>query len=160
MTRYEEILNKISPIFYKFLNYREYFHEFLNFVVQYLLYIQKRVDKKIPDIYALWLPDPEFPKLGLHYFMIAYLSRSFLKEKRTNSRTVVFTKASNLDKYDVTLFVYIDQFIINLIINKFSFENEYPYINVFGPAASCTYKDLFAALIGKDTYETIKKNIK
>jgi len=160
MTQYEETLSKIAPMFFKFINYRKYFNENLNFIVQYLLYIQKRVNKKIPDIYALWLPDPEFPELGLHYFMGAYLSKSYLKDKPTNSRAIVLTKASNLNKYDVILFIYIDQFIINLIINKFSFENKYPYISFFGAAGNCTYKDIFVTLIGKDTYKTIKKNIK
>jgi len=159
MRPYEEILSKIAPVFHKFLNYREYFNKSSNIIIQYLLYIQKRVNKKIPDIDALWLPDPNFPELGLHYFMNAYRPRSFLKEI-TNSRTVVFTKASKLDKYDLTLFIYIDQFVINLVINRFSFENEYPRINFFGTSADCTYKDLFVALVGIDTYETIRANIK
>jgi hypothetical protein len=158
MIQYEDILNKIAPVFHKFINYREYFHESLNFIVQYLLYIQKRVDKKIPDIFALWLPDPNFPELGLHYFMSAYLSKRLLKNKTTNSRTVVFTKASNLDKYDVILFIYIDQFVINLVINKLSFENQHP--RIFGTSADCTYKDLFIALVGKDTYDTIRRYIR
>jgi len=153
------VLNKVSSMFYKLIQYREYFNESSDIIFQYLLYIQKRVNKKIPDIDALWLPDPNFPELGLHYFMNAYRPRSFLKEI-TNSRTVVFTKASKLDKYDLILFIYIDQFVINLVINRFSFENEYPRINFFGTPADCTYKDLFMALIGKDTYEAIRTNIK
>ena len=159
MMQYESVLNKVAPMFYKLLNYREYFNESSNIIIQYLLYIQKRVNKKIPDIDALWLPDPNFPELGLHYFMSAYLPRSFSKEI-TNSRIVVFTKASKLDKYDLTLFIYIDQFVINLVINRFSFENEYPRINFFGTPADCTYKDLFIALVGRSTYETIRRNIK
>ena len=159
MRPYEQILNKIAPVFYKVINYREYFNKSSNIIIQYLLYIQKRVNKKIPDIDALWLPDPNFPELGLHYFMSAYLPRSFSKEI-TNSRIVVFTKASKLDKYDLILFIDIDQFVINLVINRFSFENEYPLISFFGTPADCTYKDLFIALVGKDTYETIRRNIK
>jgi len=159
MIQYEQTLNKVAPIFYKVINYREHFNKSSNIIIQYLVYIQKRVNKKIPDIDALWLPDPNFPELGLHYFMSAYLPRSFSKEI-TNSRIVVFTKASKLDKYDLILFIYIDQFVINLVINRFSFENEYPHINFFGTPADCTYKDLFMALIGKDTYEAIRTNIK
>jgi hypothetical protein len=160
MTQYEEILSKIAPIFYKVINYREYFNESSDIIFQYLLYIQKRVNKKIPDIDTLWLPDPNFPELGLHYFMNAYRPRSFLEERITNYRTIVFTKASKLHKYDVTLYVYIDQFVINLVINRFSFENEYPLISFFGSPADCTYKDLFVALVGKDTYDTIRANLK
>jgi len=159
MMQYESVLNKVAPMFYKLLNYREYFNESSNIIIQYLLYIQKRVNKKIPDIDALWLPDPNFPELGLHYFMSAYLPRSFSKEI-TNSRIVVFTKASKLDKYDLILFIYIDQFVINLVINRFSFENEYPRINFFGTPADCTYKDLFISLVGKDLYEALRISVK
>jgi len=159
MTQYEKILSKIAPVFYKVINYREYFNESSDIIFQYLLYIQKRVNKKIPDTDTLWLPDPNFPELGLHYFMNAYRPRSFSKEI-TNSRTIVFTKASKLDKYDLILYVYIDQFVINLVINRFSFENEYPLISFFGTPADCTYKDLFMVLVGKDTYDTIRRNIK
>ena len=159
MKQYESVLNKVSSMFYKLIQYREYFNESSDIIFQYLLYIQKRVNKKIPDIDALWLPDPNFPELGLHYFMSTYLPRSFSKEI-TNSRTVVFTKASKLDKYDLILFIYIDQFVINLVINRFSFENEYPRINFFGTPADCTYKDLFISLVGKDLYEALRISVK
>ena len=165
MKQYESALNKIAPMFYKLLQYREYFDKFNDLFFQYLLYIQKRVNKKILVTDTIWLPDPEFPELGLHYFIYyfidAYILKSFLIEKTTNTRTVVFTKANNLRKYNVTFFVYIDQFIINLVINKFSFENEYPRINfLFGTPANCTYKDLFIALVGKDLYETLRASVK
>ena len=150
MTQHEGILNKIAPIFHKLINYREHFDESDDLIFQYLVYIQKRVNKKIPVIDTLWLP---YPELGLHYFISAYIYKGYLNK-------IVFTKESNLNKYDATVYVYIDQFVINLVINKFSFENEYPGIDFFGTHARCTYKDLFVTLIGKDTYKTIKKNIK
>ena len=146
MTQYEDILSKISTVFYKFIRYSEYFYEFDDLIFQYLLYIKKTVNKKIPSIDALWLPDPNFPELGLHYLIKAYFSSRLLEEKAINSRLIMLTKASNIKKNDAILFFFIDQYVIILIINKFIFENQYPSFNFFGTTADCTYKHLFIGL--------------
>jgi len=53
----------------------------------------------------------------------------------------------------------VPEFIVNMIINKFSFENEQVVFSD-GILAPYTLKGLFIALVGKDTYETIRRNIK
>ena len=160
MTLYEQILSKISPIFYKFIKYDEYFilNNQNDLINKYLEHVN------IPLINYFVLPKTAYYIFfaGYTYDIIEYPAgylkvRLFLQYKLPvypNSRYV-------MDK-DL-------EFIINIIINKFSFENEEintknadfvfesHYENV---KLNLDFKKYFIYLVGRDTYDTIRTNIK
>jgi len=159
MTQYEETLNKIAPTFFKIIQYEDYFYH-----VDYLIITSYLSKAKLPEIYEV-----EFPLdlLELKYFSrqaienTIYYYYTGLDTFEIKGKTLYMKKITMNIKYKVNVkrpYVYLSEFIVNLIINKFSYENENihdPYIN-----STKSYKDLFIALVGKDTYETIRKNIR
>jgi len=145
MTRYEETLSKITPIFYKFLNNR------MNFVVPYRTIFDYLKYFRLPEEIAINLP--------IAYINYIYAIKfvgllSPLREKTSSDHIIWLTKKDKISE----LYVIIDEVIVNMVINKFNFEKLYIFVvNTVYPQS---YKDLFIALVGKSTYETIKKNIK
>jgi len=65
-----------------------------------------------------------------------------------------FTEKNNLEVFTNMWSLY--EFIVNIVLNNFSFEKDQIKLAI----APVTYKDLFIALVGKDTYETIRANLK
>jgi len=142
MKPYEEILGKIAPIFYKFLQYHNSFaYYYSNFIEDYL------INAKLIRIYHVNL---------LLSNNISYLydiaAGVFIKYEII----VRLTTRNNVDYYAGS---YFDEIIINTVINKFSFNND-KMVFYGGKKLDITYKDLFIALVGKDTYDTIQRNIK
>ena len=150
MRPYEQTLSKISPVFYKLVQYNEYISS--------------------ADIYpylkSLSLPPYEYNYISIHgiekemdYFYYClwynkynYLTKSHVNFDLTYERSVLLaTKDKILTTYDFT----IDNFIVNMIINKFSFENMHMLYAPF-----LRFADFFKLLVGKDMYETIRNNIK
>jgi len=145
MRPYEETLNKISPVFYKLIRYREFRFNNIWFLEQYLSKAKlPRIDHV--DVIDL-LSDSS-------YF---YSTGSLDFESSMHTEIVRITTKDNVDIYADS---YIDSFIVNMVINKFIFENK--TISSWGgiDIYDNTYKDLFIALVGKDTYETIRTNLK
>jgi len=52
----------------------------------------------------------------------------------------------------------LSEFILDMVINKFSFENEIPIPGDY--TYTMDFKKVFIALVGKDMYDTIRENIK
>jgi len=145
MRPYEEILNKIAPVFYKLLQYYRFRFNNVGLLDKYFSIA------KLPRIYHVDVIDllnnsSYFYEKGLDKF-----------RESTYIEILRLTTKNNIDTYYDS---YIDDFIVNMVINKFSFENK--KITSWGGVEGYdnTYKDLFIALVGKDTYETIRNNIK
>jgi len=145
MTLYEETLNKIASVFHKFLNYRSYFKDNYESVSSYLEEINPSFSSKYP---YLGIPIAKAPT----YLLFVY---GFMGPKSPTVRLFEDYKIGR--SYDASY----DEAIVMLIINKFSFEEDrlyYLYSN--REFRHITLKDLFIVLVGRDTYETIRRNIR
>jgi len=135
MTHYEEILNKISPVFYKFVRYDDYFGENLDSTLSYM------------DVNKLITYSTILSRNKVNYALA-------INKKPFNN---TFYHIIKLGKSNVVALYSGDgyfEFITSIILNKFSFEDK--IISPYGTTA----KELFIKLVGKDTYETIRTNIK
>jgi hypothetical protein len=135
MTQYEEILNKISPVFYKFVRYDDYFGKNLDLTLSYM------------DVNKLITYSTILSRNKVNYALV-------INKKPFNNtfyHKVKLGKSNAVALYSGDGYV---EFITSIILNKFSFENE--IISPYGTTA----KELFIKLVGKDTYETIRTNIK
>ena len=143
MKRYEEILNKIAPIFYKLTQYHGFTVDRLELVKSYLTH------NNIPDYYFL-----EFVPLSSKYYCFLYSSinaKYGLGIKSLDIKSIKLKeKEAGIDEENIG---FVDEIIINTIINRFSFENEYI-------ESGLTYKMFVRAFIGRSTYDTIRRNIK
>jgi hypothetical protein len=161
MKQYEITLSKIAPTFYKLIQYFDFAFKNSQLINRYLI---KAGLTEIAQVNAL-----ELLKLlkncsyKYHYYIFFYeLTKHGYLAK------IALTTENNLDIYGFSSYsVYsatFDEVIVNMVINKFSFENKHIMAYEFGVPKnfilSHTYKDLFIALVGKDTYETIRRNIK
>ena len=139
MKRYEEILSKISPVFYKFIQYHSYF-------IPYLIssYLQRA---NVPETLELgYLPKNSHYLFYIH--SIHYLKISSFLEGKTSTNTLVTLITEKKISLDFRYIVIgIDEFLIDENINKFNSLNSYT-------------EKVLIALLGKDTFETIKNSIK
>ncbi len=150
MRPYENILSKIAPLFYKFAHYREYF-KMDNFEFQFD-YLRKI--NLYPVIVAV-----DIPIKAITYKSITYILRTHDFPLEPFHAIALFEshkKGRYIGSYYVRISIH--EIIVNLILNKFIFENEIPKLESI--KANYTFKDLFIAMVGKDTYETIRKYIK
>jgi len=158
MARYEQILSKISPVFYKFAQYNDYFnHSQVDFVREYLKQVNIRLvmygiaSDKMNYIYVN-------ERVYGNYFGIYEI------EMTTLSVIALIAKGQKLNRYwDIYLDDIVEDIvnpIINNFINNFSFENYiFRYTTTIG-MVNFSFKDLFMALVGRETYDTIRRNIK
>jgi len=153
MRQYEEILNKISPVFYKFVQYEKFIEKDVLFVDSYLYHLNLPnfsntffITKKI---YYFYDSDNIFP----HYFFGTNVSSNIL----INFSIEKISEPTRYSTYPTIV-------IVNMILNNFSIENERLFItgqtSSKGSTNYYTVKDLFIAMVGRDTYETIRRNIK
>jgi len=145
MTQYEEILSKITSILYKFSNYRTNLTVTAYTILDYLknFRVPQKITVKLPITYVNYI------------YAIKYIDfTSPLSGKTSSDHIIWLTKKDNISWFNVI----IDEFIVNMVINKFNFEKS--YITSGYTVYSRSYKDLFIALVGKDTYDTIRKYIK
>ena len=147
MRPYEEILNKISPLFYKLLNYSAYLKD------QYLSgnVIGEYLKRSNIGKYVFY-----FKPRHIQYF---FISTAFKFSCITLAKNICIKKKIFLTEENITKLLYfrednLDMFIVNMIINNFSFEND--YITLEG----LPFQNLFIALVGRDTYDAIRANIK
>jgi len=150
MRPYEQILNKVSYVFYKFAQYHKFSDDNFYLIDHYLR------SAKLPRMYLI---DVLFSKDTYYY----YDTGSLNFENSMHTTIVRLTTRKNVDKYadsDFDLDLYTDEFIANMVINGFSFENVRIATDASNEISFISYKDLFIVLVGKDTYETIRTNIK
>jgi len=141
MKQYEAVLDKVSPTFYKSLQYYDYFNK-STLITSYLDYA------KVPRAYLYF-----YTLTNNIYYYIIYKDHTYPFEGKTayGYITMVTTK-DKMTIYDV---ISSTVFIVNMVINGFSFENEY-----LNSAKLMDFKTLFITLVGKDMYETLRANIK
>jgi len=135
MTQYEEILNKISPLFYKLASYDDYFGENLDSTLSYM------------DVNKLITYSTILSRNKVNYALVInkkpFNNTFYYKVKLGKSNAVALYSGDG----------YVE-FITSIILNKFSFENE--IISPYGTTA----KDLFIKLVGKNLYDAIRTSIK
>jgi len=154
MKRYESVLNKISPLFYKLIQYELYFDSNENLIYSYL----ERA--KLPKIHYVdipldWLDRKRFSMQAIentkYYYSIGVFTYQ-IKGKELYIKTVGINEKPKL----LTFYSNLSEFIVIMVINKFSLENE-----IIEPSSSIkSYKDLFISLVGKDLYDAIRTSIK
>ena len=135
MIPFEKILSKIAPVFYKFINYRLYFSNNYALALSYLnkFNFPFRIHYYSPEISTIKPPT---------YFLL--MNRWGVKFLPSISLYKDYRKYKSFD-------ISYEEAIINLILNKLSFEKYYvPYYK--------TFKDLIIAMVGKDMYDTIREN--
>jgi len=149
MKHYEQILSKVSPTFYKLIQYRDYFDKSTNLIFSYLRWSGAPEEHLI----YLYLNDINY----YYYFNITEEYFSYPSKGKTKGViTITLTTKGKISAHLVTHLVTLEEFIASLIINNFSFENEYEqYLSRIA-----SFKDFFIYLVGKDIYETIRQNIK
>jgi len=146
MMRYEAILNKISPLFYKFLNYKMSITIPIRIVLDYLksFRVPQEIVVELPIAYVNYIYAIKFIE-----------STSPLRGKTSSGYIMLLTKKDNISEFR---HVIIDEFIVNMVINNFSFEKS--YITSGYTVYPQPYKDLFIALVGKDLYEALRISVK
>jgi len=152
MRPYEQILSKVTPTFYKLIQYHDYISN--------------------ADVYSylksLSLPSYEYNYISIHgiikemdylyycswYSKYTYPTESHVNFDLTYESSVLLTTTNKILSTHYENFT-IDNFIVNIIINKFSFQNMIMYYAPF-----LSFADFFKLLVGKDMYETIKDNVR
>jgi len=135
MTQYEKILNKISPVFYKFVQYDDYFGKNLDLTLSYM------------DVNKLITYSTILSRNKVNYALV-------INKKPFNNtfyHKVKLGKSNAVALYSGDGYV---EFITSIILNKFSFEDT--IVSPYGTTA----KELFIKLVGKDLYDAIRTNIK
>jgi len=155
MRQYEEILGKIAPVFYKFEVYENNYDRYAD--KQILSYLERA---KLPKVLLVDIPldlldRKRFSMSAIentkYYYRIGVFTYQ-IKGKELYIKTVAINEKPKLLRFYSNL----SEFIVIMIINKFSLENE-----IIEPSNFIKrYEDLFIALVGRDTYETIRRNIK
>ncbi|MFP3190034.1 MAG: hypothetical protein RXR31_01675 [Thermoproteota archaeon] len=149
MMRYEQILNKIAPAFFKFVQLNIDIYNLNFFIYLYAKgipgYVYKSINvkdiKNIKYIFqCLWYSRYPNPR---HKNVIS---------KLTYDRVVSLTTK---DKIKGTDNLDLDGFIVSMVLNKFSFDNEHML-----KAPRLSFADLFIVLVGKDLYDAIRTSIK
>jgi len=145
MTQYEGILNKISPIFYKLVQYGNYFERSYESILSYL------EQENFFNTYHY-----DLPTKNIYYYYINWNTFFEPLWGKTSSDRLIMLATQYPKKYQV---IYFDAFVVNMVINNFSFENnEYTLEQNF--TVTGYYKKVFIALVGEETYETIRRNIR
>ena len=145
MRQYEEILNKISPMFYKLTLYHKFRIDYFYLIDSYIR------SAKFPRIYHV---DLLFSKKNIFYY---YDTGSDNFGEHTPKVIIRLTTRNDVIVYRDS---YFDEFIVNMVINGFSFENDKIVSEAGWEKYDIPYKDLFMALVGKDLYEALRISVK
>jgi len=154
MRPYEEILNKIVPVFYKFAQYHEYIIDVSTYFRSYL-----KSMSITPDEYESVSTHGIMKEMDYLYYCSWYSKYDYPLESNINfdltyKKSVLLTTTNKILWTHYEYFT-VDNFIVNIIINKFSFQNIHMYFVPF-----LSFADYFKLLVGRDTYDTIRRNIK
>jgi len=153
LSKYEQVLNKIAPVFFKFIRYNEYV---ISANTKFRSYIKSM---SLPEEYETVFTHSIFKEMDYLYYCSWYSKYKYPEESNVNfdliyEESVLLTTTNKILSTHYEDFT-IDNFIVNIIINKFSFENMPMYYAPF-----LRFADFFIILVGKDTYDAIRKNIK
>jgi len=148
MRHYEQVLDKIAPTLYKEMQYFNYFEENSRSITDLIFSYLKHIN----------LPPSNFlniPAKNIYYYCIIWFDYSRPIPVRTTSRiTIMLTTNDNkLIHYNP---VTLSEFIIDMVMNKFSFENEIPIPGNY--TYTVDFKKVFIAFVGKEMYETLRAN--
>ncbi|MFP3190072.1 MAG: hypothetical protein RXR31_01870 [Thermoproteota archaeon] len=150
MMRYELVLNKVAPLFYKFANYEYYFLYFNDLLHQYV----KRANIRLE---YLLVPNEYICRPKDVYYCYNSEYKSFLINGTTKYlfKIMLYRKDKVRDLYG---YKNLPEVILDMVINKFVFENK--KIECCFERYNYSFKDLFIALVGRDLYEAIRISIK
>jgi len=146
MTRYGKILSKVSPTLYKEIQYFNYFEKSTDLIFSYLKHIN--------------LPPSNFlniPAKNIYYYCIIWFDYSRPISVRTTSRIAIMLTTNDKEPIHYNP-VALSEFITDMVINKFSFENEIPIPGDY--TYTVDFKKVFISLVGQEMYDTIRTNIK
>jgi len=153
MMQYEKTLNKIAPVFFKFILYNEYV---ISAITNFRSYLKSM---SLPEEYESVFTHSIFKEMDYLYYCSWYSKYKYPEESNVNfdltyEESVLLTTTNKVLSTHYEHFT-IDNFIVNIIINKFSFENMLMYYAPF-----LRFADFFIILVGRDTYDAIRANIK
>jgi hypothetical protein len=180
MARYEQILSKISPIFYKLVKYNKDL-DMDDGEISINNYLEHA---NIPRIYHFQIPKPLHYVFAVRKKMVEYKLIEIYNnvwEEIPIDHLVIFITTNN----DLTDIANIGtEIIVNMVINNFSFENQkittentsfidllvsgseeeyyYEYAIIKGKLSKLNldFKKYFITLVGKNTYDTIRNKIR
>ena len=155
MNKYEQTLNKIAPLFHKLIQYFDFAFNNSQVINRYLI---KAGLTEIAQVNTLELLKNCSCN---HYYYIFFYELT----KHGYIAKIALMTGNNLEIYGLSSYSgTFDEVIVNIVINKFSFENThimgYEYFIQKNFILSHTYKDLFIALVGKELYDAIRTSIK
>jgi hypothetical protein len=148
MTQYENILSKIAPVFYKLLSYEEDICSNCGLLLNYF-----------GNAHVSGFCTAYHPMQNFYYYYNTYFANIYLfqpvgwetNELRGYKAIFISLKDKVKSRYYYSAITICDVFV-NMVVNNFSFENEH-YVPT-------SFKYLFQAAVGEETYETIRRNIK
>jgi len=145
MRPYEKILGKVSPVFYKFIQYYDYYYDNEILIKPYL---EKFMN--VPGIYNL-----HFSAKNIRYYFNVTEADIYVFWNKIATEKIIslITGDVNTEQKIFSPFV---EFIINMVINKFGFKDVY----IYNFAVAGSLDNIFIALVGRSTYDTIRRNIK
>ncbi|MFP3190322.1 MAG: hypothetical protein RXR31_03155 [Thermoproteota archaeon] len=143
MARYEQILGKISPIFYKLMQSR-----MLGLSNSVRLLDEYLAAKHLPNVPFVFDREEE---LRNAFYIIGIRPTDFFKYKRAFYAVELVTS-----NYAKAYWINADELIVILILNKFNFENEI----IRDTTPPKTFKDLVKAFIGNGLYDAIRSSVK
>ncbi|MFP3190033.1 MAG: hypothetical protein RXR31_01670 [Thermoproteota archaeon] len=155
MTLYEQVLNKISPLFYKLTRYQDYYEKnYYSFIASFLGYT------KTPEVYHLYI----MPRYSYYYFSIKKpiyrisdknISAPYNIYIVSDIYTVSLTERKAQSRYDIVSHI---ELIVNAIINNFYLENKKlpaPYL-----VSAEGLEKVFIKLVGRELYDALRSSIK
>jgi len=143
MKQYEQILDKITPTFFKLEQYHE-------IVYHTLLIRDYLIAAHFPEIPVKFYIKP----LINNVFLLYYITPRDFNTHLCDIKSIFLGTRDNIKVIDF----WLDELIISIILNKFSFENE--PLMVASHTSNFGLKPLFIALVGKDMYDTLRANIR
>jgi len=159
MKPYEQILDRIAPTLYKLITYEDYFDYFVKhnlLIDSYLASVMFYKKKISPIMSSLYLPK----KSNYYYYHIMHFSTWFIDFRSLGNMTYKKSVllATNDKVREVAYLIYLDELIVNMIINGFSAENEREIVEFNDGDINPT--NTFIALVGKEMYETLRASIR
>jgi len=131
-------------MFYKLANYRKYFNINKGYEFSYL----RNAGISSDSVYSL----TEIPITKAPTYVLS-IDRTGVRF----SPTITLYKDYRIGK---TIGVTNEEAIVDLVLNKFSFEKHKVINSLSYRRPPDTYKDLFIAAVGKDLYEALRASVK
>jgi len=162
LIKYEQILSKISPTFYKLIEYYNYFEYSYTMIFSYLQ------DTKNLQAYS-YIPIPSTIYYIYHVYTrehtsyntiySSYYQKNIIIPETNHFKSILLGIKNEIsnesDKKELNS-GYLDEFIVDMVLNNFSFEEQYIGTSKTGLG----YKKLFIDLVGEEMYETIRANVR